>query len=561
MNRPSPELAELRTLLDALCEESITAEQLQRLEELVLSHPEAEACYVQFLSLHADLIGHFGVLSAGTDQSLSDRALAEPTKTEPGPAVAGSVNPQLTPGPRRSRLKRWGKIGLSALAAGLVLVLVPWPRLQRVPTHSGPDPEPTDRTVAVLLHAPDAKWEETGLPTRAGAPLPPGVLRLKSGLAHIEFYNGAMVILEGPAEFQLISRTEAYCARGKLRATVPPQAQGFTIKTPALDLVDRGTEFGLRVGGDKTEVHVFRGQVDLYDAGSRHDDPPRKALATGQGLRLDGPGASRLIESDTTAFRTVQELEARARAETQRLQADWAAANAEGRRDPSLVLAYTFQPEPAWSRTLRDQPGAGQQPHDGAIVGCSWVPGRWPGKQGLEFKRVSDRVRLNVPGEFESVTLATWARVDALPNRNNSLLMADGWPEGGLHWQIGDNGTIILGVKGPGPGKGPNAHYRALEAFGPERFGRWSHLAVVYDRDAGMVTHYLDGKPVAELPIQIDVPPRIGNAEIGNWNLADRRDSVPIRFFTGCIDEFLLFSRALSGHEIEQMSTRGRPPL
>ena len=38
--------------------------------------------------------------------------------------------------------------------------------------------------------------------------MPPGLLRLKSGLAHIEFYCGATVILEGPAEFHLRSRTE-----------------------------------------------------------------------------------------------------------------------------------------------------------------------------------------------------------------------------------------------------------------------------------------------------------------------------------------------------------------
>ena len=39
---PFQDLAELRALLDALCEESITPEQVGRLEELVLAHPEAE---------------------------------------------------------------------------------------------------------------------------------------------------------------------------------------------------------------------------------------------------------------------------------------------------------------------------------------------------------------------------------------------------------------------------------------------------------------------------------------------------------------------------------------
>jgi hypothetical protein len=63
------------------------------------------------------------------------------------------------------------------------------------------------------------------------------------------------------------------------------------------------------------------------------------------------------------------------------------------------------------------------------------VTGRWPGRHGLELKRVSDRVRLHVPGTFSSVTLLAWARVEALPNVNNALFMTDGWDAGGLHWQ------------------------------------------------------------------------------------------------------------------------------
>src|SRR5262249_2658400 len=168
--------------------------------------------------------------------------------------------------------------------------------------------EPIDNTVAVLLQAPGAEWEETGLPLRAGAPLPPVRLLLKAGFAHLEFYSGATVILQAPADFQLIARSEAYCARGKLWATVPPQAQGFTIRSPKLNLVDRGTEFGLQVGSDeRTEVHVFRGKVELYDTGAGQDKAA-KELTTGRGLRLDGPGQGRAIPSDPAAFRTPQDL-------------------------------------------------------------------------------------------------------------------------------------------------------------------------------------------------------------------------------------------------------------
>src|SRR5262245_39735833 len=67
MTRPFHPCAELGTLLEALCEELITAEQIQRVEELVLTYPEAQAYYVQYLSLHADLASHFSGLRAGAE--------------------------------------------------------------------------------------------------------------------------------------------------------------------------------------------------------------------------------------------------------------------------------------------------------------------------------------------------------------------------------------------------------------------------------------------------------------------------------------------------------------
>jgi hypothetical protein len=210
---------------------------------------------------------------------------------------------------------------------------------------------------------------------------------------------------------------------------------------------------------------------------------------------------------------------------------------------------------------LRDEAGK----HDGAVVGCGWGAGRWAGRAGLEFRQVSDRVRLTVPGEFQALTLAAWVRPDALPNQNNALLLADGWDPGGVHWQVGIDGTLILSVKAPPELEGGphmrGAQYRAYGVITPERLGRWVHLAAVYDPAAGNVTHYVDGRPVAELPIELDVPLRLGDCELGNWNAGGFRNKHPVRNFTGGMDEFLLFSRALTGPEVERLYAQGRPPL
>jgi hypothetical protein len=564
VNLESPVIAELHQLLDALCEESITPEQQHRLEELVLNHPEAEAYYVRFMSFYADLIRTATSLPVSTHAPSNSAGAEAPEQPVPAPFAAGSPAEPARRGSRRLRLLAWGGVGLAGLAAGVFLAL--W--LRPVPsgvtlaprTHNAAA-EPTDETVAVLLQTLRAEWEDTGLPTRAGSPLPPGRLVLKAGYARIEFYNGATVILEGPAEFRLVSRDEGYCARGKLRATVPAQAQGFRIGSPTVDLVDRGTEFGLDVGRS-TAVHVFRGKVDLYAPNAAPGAEPRE-LKDGQAVRLEAAGVVNSINAKSGEFLTAGELAKRSEEEVLRRQKEWQRASDELRHDPSLVVYYTFQGDDPLTRTLRDVSRDGKSPHDGAVVGAVPGAGRWRERLGLEFKRVSDRVRFHVPGEFRSITLAAWVRPDALPNANNSLMMADGWDPGAPHWQIGADGTLILGVQGPLEFQRPpnlrGAHYHAPGVVTPERFGRWMHLAVVYDGAAGRVAHFVDGRPASSDTTWFDAPLKIGSAELGNWNVAGYRNKTPVRNFNGCMDEFMLFARPLSPEEIARLYATGRP--
>lgn len=547
MNEAFPHRDELQNLLNALVEERITQEEMQRLEGLVLTDPEAEAYYVQFMSMHAELASQFDRFPSPAATTLRERAETPQPKATSAPVAA----------PLWFRRVWWTGVAFVATAAAILVI---FSLVHKVPV-IGPRPsndvaEAIDHSVAVLVQAPGAKWEDTGLPTRPGAPLPAGTLRLKSGLALIEFYCGAMVILEGPVEFKLISRTEAYCASGKLRVRVPTQAQGFAIGSPKLYLVDRGTEFGLHVGdADKTEVHVFQGRVDLYDPDARKD--VAKEVNQGKAVRLDAPGKFSPIDADPGKFSSARDVAKESKAETLHRQKAWLAALDTARKDKDLLVYYSFESEDPMDRTLYNLSPHQDEGHDGAIVGCTWTNGRWPGRQALEFKRLGDRVRFSVKGEYDSISLMAWVRVDALPNLNNALMMADGWPEGSLHWQIGDSATIILGVQTK-PKKG--AHYHAVGKMTADRFGQWVHLAVVYDKAAGHVLHYMDGQEVSKTPIQSDIPLRIGEAELGNWNVASHRNNHPVRNFCGCMDEFLMFARPLTAEEIGRFHELGRPP-
>ena len=534
MNAPRDPTSELDQLLMALVEGELSPVQQQHLSALLRDDPALQAKYRDYLLLDAMLRWE-----------------------QPEPAVPTSKDQSALTRAKPSRRQIW--LGLAvAVAAGLLLAVGIWsvqPRAKDAWKEKDiVAVEPTDSSVALLVQAPGAVWESPD-PPRVGVPLAPGRLQLKSGYAHIQFYSGATVILEGPAEIWLTSRTAAYCSNGKLRANVPAQAEGFRIGTPTVDVVDRGTEFGLRVEkDDKAEVHVFQGKVEMYGPNDAEQAPPHTELKTGQGVRLDGQATAKSIAPDPTAFPTADVVTAQSQEALRKRREEWTAMLARLRQDPSLLVQYTFEPD----STLRNQVRGENRPHDGTIVGCTWGAGRWLGKQGLEFKRVSDRVRLYVPGEFDSLTLAAWVRADRLPNINNALLLSDGWEPGGVHWQIGEGGKLVLGIQGKPKGKGAN--YHAFGMFTPERFGQWTHLAVVYDRDAGQVTHYVDGLAASHTPVEFDIPLRIEKAELGNWNLATHRNNNPIRHFTGCMDEFLLFSRALTDGEIGNIYAAGRPP-
>ena len=73
--------------------------------------------------------------------------------------------------------------------------------------------------------------------------------------------------------------------------------------------------------------------------------------------------------------------------------------------DPHTVVYYNFEGHKPSTRVLQNSSPVRSPALHGAIVGCRWTEGRWPGKSALEFKGPEDRVRLNVPGDYRSIVL------------------------------------------------------------------------------------------------------------------------------------------------------------
>lgn len=516
-----------------VCHGAASDEQMRGLNELLRSDGAARDEYILRLELHSRLASEPDLYTNASDAKADS----------PEDVV------HLRPQHQHHHVRNW----LLALAASITLIATGW-WVMRV-WLPGERAGTTSKAIAMLNQAVGARWSASGESPRLGAPLEPGPLRLQSGLAQIVFYSGARVVIEGPAEIQLMSSSHAVCRRGRIIAEVPPEARGFQIETHNTVVTDLGTSFGMDVKDRRTEVHVFKGSVELETGTIRTN----QNLMGGTGMVLDGSLAPQRIAADPIAFASLFELQSKSSAAEALRFAQWRSAGERLNDDSSLLLRFDFQEGSPSSWQLRNVSKRFLTKSDGTIVGCQWSEGRWPQKRALEFQSVSDRVRVSVPGKFESLTLAAWVRVQGLDRQFNSLFMCDGYNSGSVHWLIRNDGVLGLTVKAAEPN-----NYQVLASppvLTLNRFGLWTHLAVTLDGRAKQVVHYLNGQPVSTSAFKPNPPFRIGVAELGNWNVqgASGKNPTLIRNFSGAMDEFCLFERVLNDKEIRALYDDGKP--
>ena len=345
------------------------------------------------------------------------------------------------------------------------------------------------------------------------------------------------------------------CRLGKIRAHVPKHAKGFTIDTPSYAAVDLGTEFTVKVEPEGvSEFHVLDGEVELWDI--RPEDRVLAELLTkGRAVRSNTAGNLATIEGRESELIGRKQLLEISEAAQQRRHQEWFAYSRQLRSQPNVLLYYDFDNQDGWEREIRNKSSHDNAILNGAIVGCHWTTGRWNGKSALEFKRTSDRVRINVPGEYASASFSAWVRIEGLERWLSSLMLCDGHEQGELHWQITETGQLLLGVKAD-----PEfSHdFYSPSVIDSNDLGRWVHLACVYNGATGTVHHYVDGAEVSAEKITVATPLRIGAAELGNWTPQDY-STYRTRSLNGRVDEFIIFDTALSAAEVTEIYAAGKP--
>ena len=138
-----------------------------------------------------------------------------------------------------------------------------------------------------------------------GSPIPAGAsIRLESGTARFDLADGGVLTLEGPADVQLESSSEARLVKGNVLASVAPGDAPLTIRAPGMEYKVDGSTTGVRtLDGDKLEAAVLSetGKVTAVaesGKGAQEAIGPKEAMVTHA-----QDGLKELVPIDPGAYR------------------------------------------------------------------------------------------------------------------------------------------------------------------------------------------------------------------------------------------------------------------
>ena len=621
MNHNPLSYQELLLICGALAEGEASREDIARLDAALSSDPKIRAMYIEYQST-AGLIGdwvqaqraadatqatsskdagdeltsvepssadstHTGMLALMAElepsddeielvdltQTLRDRELAKQKRR----AAAQRRNHPASEDEHRTRViiipKLVSVLGLAAAIALLVTGITAFlpdktvnntPAIVEEKPREPSQPQAPAPVVATLVRSLDARWLDDPRSWDGADGLREGKHHLTGGLVEIELTKGARVVLEAPISFTLNHTNAMTLTHGRLVATVPPAAVGFTVKTPSAQIIDYGTEFGVDVmANGVTQAHVFTGEIT---AAALQGTAPPSRLLQGEASAVSPQGQVESLDSQPLTFVREQEFTARYHAEESAYHR-WLAYRYELLRDPGVVIYYAFE-EADLSRGVLPNAAQGDSAseQDARLVLGRSAPGRFPDKPAAGFIGNTDHVAATLDREMEAVTLAGWFWIDEMHENFASLLHTSGTSNrGGIHWHLNtnhDDGWAIEFVQFRMRTPNPGYWYDLLSnGWQPQSLsGRWVHLALCYDSIAGIAAMYVDGQEVARSQLDDSVPIKLGDFRLGSWYapMVERSKDWP-RPLRGRIDEFVVIQRRLTGAEVAAMYDAGRP--
>lgn len=363
-----------------------------------------------------------------------------------------------------------------------------------------------------------------------------GEYRLTAGAVTLAFANGVSVAIESPARFTLVSPKRMELALGRARAMVPEAGHGFIIATDSLEVEDLGTEFGVVVDGKENgELHVFAGEVRLH---GRNQTP--ELLSENNAIAWKADKTPHSIMPNEDAFATESSIGYQY----------WLAQSQALRSDPTAIFYFDFEAADDDRSTVRSR-AESSVIQSGDVRGGIWASGRWPEKGALLLEQGDDRIDLDIPGEYDAVTIMAWVQVNRFDHALQALFNSRNYDPGEHHWNLLRNGALRVGVSGA----------YAITTAKPLPSNQWAHVAARLDREKRTSSYFIDGALVGEAAWDVDVPLRFGPCSIGAYGTTLPGQSGGVEYsrqFRGRIDEMGVFARLFTDEEIRSAYQAGK---
>ena len=278
-NDPQPYDRELLLdLADSYCNATATDQEVAALEALLASSADARREFLAYSLVHGQL-----------------PAAAE---ARPGHVAVTQVFPEVSLPPRRSFVGGMGWLGRVAVVLVTLTAAVAWS-----PRWAAANRKPPLATITELRFAVPADPETT---LREGQGLGAERLAITSGAIKLTLRNGVTVMMDGPADLELVDDMAALLNDGNVVVRVPKGMSGYRLSTPTTEVLDHGTEFAVRAGRNLvTDVQVYEGAVIASRTASAGGRAFPHRVEQGQAVRF---AATSEVEPDEIPYREARFL-------------------------------------------------------------------------------------------------------------------------------------------------------------------------------------------------------------------------------------------------------------
>lgn len=270
-------------LLQSYVDQTISTEDLARLEVILREHDSARSLLVDLLALDSALQSDNAfctepttILAANDFDTAATQVIANPNIVQ---LSSRSEN--------RTRATKTGSAsasfaGVLVAVVASIAIWVGWSRLSEETNSAA-----SQAVWLEVVEVNDLRLSSASPAWSAGQRIQLSDLKIDTGEVDVKLDSGVTLSLEGPFHAAFENNGSMQLFHGKMSAEVAEQGKGFTVRTATSEVVDLGTRFGISAKADgETDVVVFEGEVKVRRKNNPAKPEKWTTLKSGEAVRM-----------------------------------------------------------------------------------------------------------------------------------------------------------------------------------------------------------------------------------------------------------------------------------